>query len=145
MARPRGTYATGDDHQRHPHHDYRKVGRKIVDHQIQFGAVHVCYPSFLFPHIFEFRQHQRLEPCDFYQMTTSIQACSLRLWSHIGTVVSFRSPSSFIQSPHSCSGGDPPSPARCRTVFKNHIPATMPRLPTNRRSRLPRTARHQET
>ena len=39
--RPHGVYATSADRQRHPHHDYRKVGRKIVDYQIQFGAAHV--------------------------------------------------------------------------------------------------------
>jgi len=39
--RPHGVYATSGDRQRHPHHDYRKVGRKIVDYQIQFGAAHV--------------------------------------------------------------------------------------------------------
>ena len=72
--RPRGVYATSGDRQRHPHHDYRKVRRKIVDRQIQFGASHVCYPSFLFHRIDEFLRHgalpnliQESHPCDHAQ------------------------------------------------------------------------------
>jgi len=44
----------------------------------------------------EFHRHQCLESCDFHQMTTSVQACSVRLWSDIGPFVSFRSPSSRL-------------------------------------------------